>query len=194
MAYPPSSPIGEPARIAVLASPARQELVDTLTMLGGEATVATLAEQLGRPADGLYYHLRVLRRAGLVREGEPGPGGERRYRLVHARPRLAYRPADKRNTQAVKRVAQGLLQNARRDFDAALADPHAVVDGPQRQVWAARGKGWVSERDLLEINRLLTRLTALLGRPRTKTRDTLLSLAFVLAPLKPRPKRRGSSG
>lgn len=191
MTYRRGARIAGPARIAALASAVRQELVDTLVMLGGEATVAELAEQLGRPADGLYYHLRVLRRVGLVREDTPGANGERRYRLADERPQLEYRPGDRRNTAAVKRVAQGLLQNARRDFDAALADPDAVVEGPHRQVWAARGKGWVSRRELAEINRLLQRLCDLLGRPRGEGRERLLSLAFVLAPLQAKPKRRG---
>jgi len=38
--------------IAVLASPVRQEIVDTVEAAGG-ATIAELAIQLGRPADGL---------------------------------------------------------------------------------------------------------------------------------------------
>ena len=51
-------------QIALLASPARQEIVDTIEALGGEAAVAELAAQLGRSSDGLYYHLRHLVRGG----------------------------------------------------------------------------------------------------------------------------------
>ena len=40
--------VEKPREIALLAAPARQELVDTLESLGGEASVATLAAQLGR--------------------------------------------------------------------------------------------------------------------------------------------------
>jgi hypothetical protein len=40
-----------------------------------------LAEQLGRPADGLYYHLRVLVAGGLLREVPTMEGSERRYIL-----------------------------------------------------------------------------------------------------------------
>ena len=38
--------------IAALASPVRQEIIDTVELLGGSATIAELASQLGRPADG----------------------------------------------------------------------------------------------------------------------------------------------
>src|SRR5687768_8664088 len=60
--------ISDPAQIRLLSSPVRQEIVDTLSAFGGEASVAALAEQLGRPADGLYYHLRALVRGALVLE------------------------------------------------------------------------------------------------------------------------------
>ena len=56
------------AAIRLLASPVRQEIVDTLEALGGEASVAELAAEVGRAADGLYYHLRLLVRGGLIDE------------------------------------------------------------------------------------------------------------------------------
>lgn len=193
MTYGTHAPVRATQAIAVLASAVRQEIVDTLAMLGGEASVAALAEHLGRPADGLYYHLRVLAKSGLIVESDKGEGGERRYRFkADQPPRLEYRPRNRGNAQAVKRVAHGLMQIAKRDFDAALADPSTVVEeGPGRQLWAARNKGWVGEGDLAEINRMLQRLNQLLLRPRKPGRDTLVSLAFVLAPLAAKPKRRG---
>jgi hypothetical protein len=193
MAYSKPGAVREPTRIAVLASPVRQEIVDTLEMLGGEASVAALAEQLGRPADGLYYHLRLLARHELIVPAADGEGGEKRYRFAGKRaPRLDYRPRERGNALAVQRVAHGLMQIARRDFDAAFTDPSVrAAEGPTRQLWAARNKGWVSERDLAQINRILQRLCTMLGRPRSTGRDTLVSLAFVLAPLQARPKRRG---
>src|SRR5580700_2825202 len=55
-------------KIAVFATPIRIELVTTIQALGGAATVAELAAQLGRPADGLYYHLRALVKGRLLEE------------------------------------------------------------------------------------------------------------------------------
>jgi len=120
--------IAEPAAIRAIASPVRQELVDTLEALGGVATVAELAEQLGRPADGLYYHVEILRRAGLFVAAPLGRSdtgrSERRYRTP-TRPgtqlALVYRPRDARNAAAVRAVVGGMLRIARRDFDRALA-------------------------------------------------------------------------
>jgi DNA-binding transcriptional ArsR family regulator len=194
----PGGRIERPAAIALLASPLRQELVDTLQALGGEASVAELAVQLGRPADGLYYHLRLLTRGGLLaeRRGRSRAGrGERRYRIAVApggRLRLVYRPADRANRAAVARVAGGMLRIAGRDFRAALATPGVATRGPRRELWAARNQGWLSAAELAEVNRLLLRINQLLDRPRARGRDRLLSLCFVLAPLPARPARRPS--
>ena len=178
-------------RIALLASPARIELVDTLEALGGSATVAELAAQLGRPADGLYYHLRQLASGGLVDE-EDGDGG-RRYRVRasgNGRLRLRYRPGATANARAVGQVAGSVLRVAGRDFEAALADPKTVAEGPARELWVARGKGWVGAAELTEINTLLTRLSTLLQQPRSPRRQRLVALSWVLAPVDAKPARR----
>jgi DNA-binding transcriptional ArsR family regulator len=196
-----ASRIRRPEAIGALSAPARQEIVDTLEALGGEASVVELAQQLGRPADGLYYHLRLLCKAGLLDElaGRNQAGrGERRYRIAgrssrgrgKAPLRLVYEPADRKNRVAVRRVVDGMLRIAGRDFAAAIANPEVVVDGARRELWAARGKGWVSAADLEEVNRLLQRLTDMLRQPRRGAGDQLVSLCFVLAPVAARPKRR----
>ncbi|NMO13635.1 helix-turn-helix transcriptional regulator [Pyxidicoccus fallax] len=185
--------IGDAAQIRLLSSPVRQELVDTLAALGGEASVADLAEQLGRPADGLYYHLRVLHRGGLVREVESAGGGEQRYRLAgsgEAPLRLAYRTGRSGNLAALGRFARSLLGIATRDFEAALRLDDVVVQGPRRELWTARNKGWLSPGDVEEVNRLIERLCELTSQPRAPGRERLMSLAFVLAPIRPRAKRR----
>ena len=52
-------------QVGALVSSVRQEIVDVLCQMGTVA-VAELAAALGRPADAIYYHLRVLKRVGLV--------------------------------------------------------------------------------------------------------------------------------
>ena len=59
------SPIAEPRQIRALASSTRQDIVDTIAAIG-PCSVAELARALGRSADGLYYHIRVLTRVGLL--------------------------------------------------------------------------------------------------------------------------------
>jgi DNA-binding transcriptional ArsR family regulator len=179
--------------IGLLASPTRIEIVDTLEALGAAVSVAELAAALGRPADGLYYHLRQLADAGLIEE-DAAPDG-RRYRTrtrAGDRLRLRYRPGATANADAVGRVAASVLRVAGRDFARALADPDTVVEGARRELWAARGKGWVGASELAEINRLLRRLMELLQQPAGERRGKLVSLSWVLAPLEAKPPRRAA--
>jgi len=184
--------IEDAGEIGLLASPTRIEIVDTLEALGAPASVAELAAHLGRPADGLYYHLRQLAAGGLIEELDAPDG--RRYRRRSADPlRLRYRPGATANADAVGRVAASVLRVAGRDFARALADPDSVVDGPRRELWAARGKGWVGAGELAEINRLLSRLTELLQRPRPARGGKLVALSWVLAPLDAKAPRRATA-
>lgn len=181
--------------IGALVSPVRQEIVDTVEALGGEATIAELAAQLGRPADGLYYHVKPLVEAGLlVRDGDPAAD---RYRTASPRGRaltLDYAPGDPANTRAVKRVVASMVRIAKRDFDAAFAIPGVAVRGPRRALWAARSKGWVSPAELAELDALLARVTELLRKPRARGRAQLISLCFVLAPISPNSRARSAGG
>jgi|SRR6185312_5194789 len=179
------------AEIALLASPARIEIMDTLEALGSAVSVAELAQALGRPADGLYYHLRQLADAGLIEEELADDG--RRYRTrtrKGKRVTLRYKPGKTDNARAVRSVAASMSRVAERDFARALADPDTVAEGPLRELWAARGKGWVGEQELAEINQLLKRLMDMLLAPRAPGKDKLIALSWVLAPLDAKPARR----
>ena len=185
----------DPEQIRLLASPIRQELVDTLAALGGEADVAELAGHLGRPADGLYYHLRAMAAGGLVCEAPSLAGRGQRFRLVRigtAPLRLAYDLGANGNSAELRQFARALLQMAGRDFDQALTQGDATVAGELRTLWASRNKGWLSPADLAEVNALLERLGELTSQPRSAGRDQLISLAFVLAPVRSQPRRRAA--
>lgn len=185
--------VRKPDQIRLLSSPVRQEIVDTLASLGGSASVAELAEQLGRPADGLYYHLRALVAGELVSEVVE-TGGERLYSLAsegRGPIRLVYDLAPRGNAAELGRFARGLLQVALQDFEAALAASDVVTDGKARELWVSRNKGWLNDSEMREVNTLLERLSELTSQPRTEGRDRLMSLAFSLAPTRPQPKRRG---
>jgi len=183
--------LSTPREVGVLASPVRQEIVDTLEALGGEAPVAALAAQLGRPSDGLYYHLRLLVRAGLLEElADDGDG--RRYRTSAGGGglRLRYQPGATANARAVERVAAGMLRTARRDFAAAVRREETVAEGPRRTLWASRMKGWLGPPELEALNALLERIIPILQRGPSTTRRQLVSVTWVVAPVAARPARR----
>jgi len=186
--------IEDDAALAALVSTVRQEIVDTIESLGGDVAIADIAAQLGRPADGIYYHVRRLVDSGVLREGDdPGDGRGRRYRTAAQRGKrvqLKYGRGSRANNATVAKVVGGLLRTAARDFNGALRGGEAIGEGSLRDLWASRLKGWVADDDLREINRLLARLSELLQQPRDPRRDRLVSLAWILAPIDDRPLRR----
>lgn len=186
--------VEDPGKIALFATPVRVELVTAIQALGGAATVAQLAIQLGRPADGLYYHLRALVRGGLLREA--GGDNGRSYQLTVPEGqslRLRYRPGATANARAVAKVVASMSRLAQRDFQRALAQPQTVVEGAARELWAGRLRGWVDARQLAEVNRLLQRIADLLLSTRPDAGGKLIALHWALAPLSAQPMRRAAS-
>jgi predicted transcriptional regulator len=55
---------GDADRVGALTSPVRIEMIGIL-QTHGPSSIRELAVRLGRPADGLYHHVRTLLRAGM---------------------------------------------------------------------------------------------------------------------------------
>jgi biotin operon repressor len=174
------------AQIRALTSTLRQDIIDLVQAMGS-ASVPELAEQLGRPADALYYHIRALQRAGLLVEA----GSRQRGRHIEAlystpdperRLILQYRSGPESQTAPLRDLVAAMLRSARREFDCAIADPDCVVDGPVRELWAGRVKGWLTRAELAQVNQHLIQLNQLLSSPRSARRNRLYSLQFLLAP------------
>ena len=70
----------DPAAIEALASPHRLEIVAALGD-AGQASIATLARRLGRTPHSLYYHVKLLERAGVVRLADTRRRGRRDERI-----------------------------------------------------------------------------------------------------------------
>jgi hypothetical protein len=175
-----------PAQINALISTTRQEIVDTLQAMT-EASVPELARQLARPADALYYHVRALLKAGLLRQvgsRQVGKHVEALYATQEPEKRLKlrYQQGNAAATESLKQLVASMLRASGREFDRAIGEPNCQLEGPQRELWAGRAKGWVSPLDLQRINALLAELTQLLFLAPDAKRNRLFSLQFLLAP------------
>jgi DNA-binding transcriptional ArsR family regulator len=162
--------IREVKAIRLLGSPLRQAMLDWISA-NGAATVAELSEHLRRPADRLYYHVRLLERAGLlVAESAEAASGraEARFDVPARRMLLEYQPSAA-NRRAVKAVIASILRSARADFDKAIADPAVRVDGPARELWSGRIEATLTSDDIETLNTALERILALMGRSRART-------------------------
>ena len=191
MPRPSLSLVSHPRQLAALVSPVRQELLDVLARVDA-VSLAELGGLLGRPADGLYYHVRVLERSGLIE-----PAGERRsagrrealYRAVASQFALRYAPAPARHARAVNGVVGAMLRLGARDFRRALHRAGTGLDGPDRDLWALRTTGWLRPADVRRVNRLIRTLAEFTARRRPPGR--LYALSVLLTPLDHRNNTTG---
>ena len=157
-----SSPyiIEDARQLSCLASAVRQDLVDYIAA-AGPCTIADAARALGRPADGLYYHVSKLLEVGLLLR----VGGPQQPAVldVPGRPiQATYPKRDGPERRALVRAVGAMFRSSAGRFEAALG-PDATTEGPFRDVHAARASGWLTQDDLAELNRLKQRILELVG-------------------------------
>ena len=180
--------IGKSDQLRALASPMRQELLDVLEAAGPSA-ISELAERLGRAPDSLYFHVRELVRVGLVIEVERRKVGRHVfvvYDLVGRPLRIDRSKAKRADLQS---VVAGILRLATRDYQRGLADPTTTPDGPARNHWGARVRGWIDASEVERVNELLEELSDLIREGHPGPGRQPVALAWVLAPV---PPRRGA--
>jgi predicted transcriptional regulator len=130
--------------LRALASFARQEIIDVLAQMG-TVSAPELAQALGRPADTLYYHLRILHKAGLVETVGSRVRDGRTEALYHARNlNIDYEASRRSNEKELTGMASSMLR----------------LGGPQRELWSARKTGRLTQKDLMRVNRLIKELLA----------------------------------
>ena len=177
--------VRRPDQLRALRSSLRQEIVDAVA--GGRASsVRELAAMLGRPADALYYHVRLLQQVGLLRSTGRRHTGAREEEIVDVPGRpiaLDPQPRVAHHRDAVQRIVASMLRLTARQHSAALLRAQADR-GPQgRHQWASRVSGWFTPAERRELFRTLARLNDLIqGRRRTGKRQ-LHAFTFALVPL-----------
>jgi len=170
-------------QLAALTAAARQEVVDVLEQMG-TTSVSELAASLGRPADALYFHLRALTRAGLVRlAGQRTRSGRREalYRTVRTELQLGYEPRNAGNRRAISAIVASMLRLANRDFRRSFQAGQVIVSGTQRELWAWRKVGRLSRAELAQVNRRIRDLAQDVSAPHGHGR--LYAATVILTPL-----------
>ena len=176
-------------QMRALAAPTRQEIMDVLPRMG-TVSVAELGDALGRPADSLYYHLRILEQVGLVRGAGSRRLNGRRESLFSSIARemsLCYELGKKGNGSEVNAIIASMLRLGIRDFSKSFESGDAAVSGPNRELWALRKTGWLSQAQIAEVNRSIEKLIHAMAVPERNGR--LYSVSIVLTPLSRRSDR-----
>ncbi|MCA9253605.1 MAG: helix-turn-helix transcriptional regulator [Phycisphaerales bacterium] len=185
--------IDDVGQIQLLRSTVRQEIVDTVHALR-ECSLREVAEYIGRPADGLYYHANALIDGGLlVKTGEKET--DRRPEATYSTPskgilRMRYKPQDASHSNAVSNVVTSMLKTANRDFAQGLKPKGARCTGPERNLNASRQKAWLNKKQLKKVNSLLAKIQDIFANMDAEQDAELHSFTFVLAPIKPSETRR----
>jgi DNA-binding transcriptional ArsR family regulator len=178
-------------QMRALSSPVRQELLDVLARMG-TVSLAELGAVLGRPADGLYYHVRLLKRRGLVRSaGTRVVRGRREELFEAAAPQfgLRYAAAPSPRAQAVTDIVSSMLRLGSRDFRRALAAAGNRLEGRNRDLWAMRTTGWLLPSQVRRVNDMILALSK--QATRNEPGGRLYSVTVLLTPLNHRANRTG---
>lgn len=162
----------------------------------GAVAVRELAATLDRPADALYYHLRALLKCGLVGRAGHRLHGKRKeelFRSVSPDLRLHYETGAGGNRREITAIVGSMLRLGTRDFARAFRQADANVSGSGRELWALRRTGWLTRRQLVDLNRSMTRMSAAISKPRGTGR--LYAITLLLTPVDRRchPRRGGDS-
>jgi hypothetical protein len=182
----PSRPflITDRRQVHALASAVRQDIVDAVAAIG-PAPAPDIARSLGRRPDGLYFHLRLLVRVGLLKESSRDNGKGRRVTTydVPGRPlRLKYDFTERAGTVAITRVTASMLRTANRSFARAATSGKVRISGPHRELWAARTRGWLTEEGLEEVNQIFRRLITLFNTKPEPKHACSYEVTLVLSP------------
>ena len=167
-------------------------MVDVMSRWGRPVSLARVAAMLGRPADGLYYHARLLERSGLLRSASPHKSNGRTealYEAVAPQFKLRYSKGASPASRAVVSIVTSMLRLGIRDFRRALGSGKAKLDGPDRDLWALRQTGWLRPDQLRRVNRLIQSLAD--ETARAEPRGRLYAVTVLLAPLDHRSNRTG---
>jgi DNA-binding transcriptional ArsR family regulator len=179
--------VSSPKQLQVIASPGREEIIDMVALIG-PCRITELASVVGRSRNSLYYHVRALRDAGLLLETHRSGEGVRTtaYYDVPGRPlSVRFDLSTPSRRRAVLTLARTRIRSAARGFERACKPGVVTLKGPRQDLRVTHLKGWLSDNELEETNRLLERLVELVGsteRGATKKRKSY-EITFVLAPV-----------
>lgn len=186
--------ISDPERLKVLASPVRQEIVDFIEA-NGPSSIAELSLQLRHSPTALYYHVEMLVKANLMVNCGVQKGKRRSEEVfdVVGPLRVKYRPSDKKNVEACKKLTDAMLRVTSKDYKEGLHPDLAVVEGKYRNLRSMRVQAWLTKSELAEINRHIEEIVEIFKKGKRGDRKQLCSLTLVSSSKNPKKERSGST-
>lgn len=182
---------------AAVTSPVRFEVIEFLRMVA-PCSIAELGEAMARPADGLYHHLRVLVKVGLVVRGKDRRVRGRReamfdlaarkFRFDVGEPVGAGKSP--RNAKLARRLMASLGRMSVRAVGRALEMGIEVGQGKSKQIWGRVEAAWLDGAALAEVNAHIEAIDAVFERGREIRRGRLFTVGVFLSPVVRQERRR----
>jgi hypothetical protein len=148
-------------------------------------------------SNSLYYHVRALPDAGLLLETHRSGEGIRitAYYDVPGRPlSVRFDLSTPSRPRAVLTLARTRIRSAARGFERACKPGVVTLEGPRRDLRVTHLKGWLSDKELEETNRLLERLVELVGNSeRGATKGRRVTRSPSCSPPSMRPRARATT-
>jgi predicted ArsR family transcriptional regulator len=172
--------------LRVLASPVRQEIYDLMRSLG-PTTVRQLAGQLEVPANSLYFHLKKMERAGIVKVVETIKRAqsppESIYDLVDSDLSFNFDVSDSEHAGLLITATAAMLRLCLRDFQSASRSSRTVGKGSKRNFRAARLVAWLTVAETRKVNTLIEELSEILQGSRKRPDANRFAVAWTMCPL-----------
>ena len=151
-----------------MCSPVRLEMIE-LMRVAGPCSIRDLADEMDRPADSLYHHLRLLLKAGLFSEVGSRKSGRRNeavYDLTAEVIQPDYDPATGRNAPRMARVVGSVARASQRNLVSALKKGEMSIEGGKRDLWMNFEAAWLDEKRLAQLNKHIAAISELFSAAR----------------------------
>ena len=174
-------------------SPVRREILESMQELG-PCPIADVAAACGRPADGLYRHVKVLVDAGFLVDAGVRKGRRNTERLFDAAADDFAAPRLRRDSTAAERetvalTAEALARSAARAMRASAAAGRLECAAGARNFSVLHQLSWLTPRRFAELRALSGRMNELLEAGRRDRTGELYEALVIVTPV---TRRRGT--
>ena len=174
--------IRSPKQLKVLRTPIRHRVLNAVLGLG-RCSVAEIAVRLDWKAESLYYHVKALMDAGLVRRVEQRSTGGRSqavYEAVAADIVLDLSNRSKEYLTAVRDVYRAALRAAERDLENAL-ERERKGKGPRLNTMLQRFTVRLSSGDFCRLRAMLDEIGSFTAEHEDPAASGTVALTIVLS-------------
>ena len=174
----------QPEQVRAASSLVAHELIALMERLR-RATVAEMAEHLGREPSSLYYHVRKLAGAGVLAAGERRPTGGRQEVVYELTGTEVVLDPDERADGFVSELVRSVrtrLRAVERAFAAALGRPGARRRGRGRNLSLHQHHARLRPKDLDELQRRIAALEEFLVEADDPDVDRFVSVTVAVVP------------